>query len=298
MGKNGERKEKDAGAVLQFSALDYPIIAPKGGVFVRVYLEVVILDNFFIDLLLLSALSALLPPRASLGRRCLAAGLGTLYAVLTPLRQFRFLAHPAIKMGVGLLLVFAAFGFGDWRTYGKRALAFFGLGALLGGLVIAGGFLFGSPTAAGRGYIVTGIPLWLLIPVSLLSVKGCETLVRRIKDAISREDAVLTVRIRIGDTEISLPGMVDSGNLLTMPGTGVPVIVCGREPELMALWPQIQSRMLELPVHSIGGEQSLQAFRPDGIQLCGKDTKEVTAAVAVSQELARDIRALVPVSLL
>lgn len=63
VGKNGERKEKDAGAVLQFSALDYPIIAPKGGVFVRVYLEVVILDNFFIDLLLLSALSALLPPR-------------------------------------------------------------------------------------------------------------------------------------------------------------------------------------------------------------------------------------------
>ena len=100
------------------------------------------------------------------------------------------ISHPAIKMGVGLLLVFAAFGFGDWRTYGKRALAFFGLGALLGGLVIAGGFLFGSPTAAGRGYIVTGIPLWLLIPVSLLSVKGCEALVRRIKDAISREDAV------------------------------------------------------------------------------------------------------------
>lgn len=118
---------------------------------------------------------------------------------------------------------------------------------------------------------------------------------------------VKQVELRVGDNAVLLPAMLDSGNLLRDPVTGLPVLVVPTRAAL-TLFPDLSDpddlRSLPLGfrllhVRTAAGASLLPLFRPDGCRLYVNGAAcEAELLVAVAGRDYHGIQALVPTSAL
>lgn len=172
-----------------------------------VYLDLVIVLNFTVDLLLLISSNRLTGYPVILPRLLLAAGLGGLYSGLCMLPFTRFLGS-----GVWCLIFLAVIGitaFGFNRSASQRTAVFAILSMSLGGIAV--GF--------GAGSIVT------LVLAALLMLFLC---VLGFQNGIGKQKFYRMELIH-QDKYHSITALADTGNTLCDPVTGEQVIVAGAD---------------------------------------------------------------------
>ena len=162
------------------------------------YLDVLMLLNFLVDLLLLLASNRLsgYPPGAK--RAALAAGLGGVYGGACMLPGFRFLAGTLWRI-VSLALM-AGIAFGFCREAVRRGVVFVLLSMSLGGVAVGlGSGSFGSLVLAALG-------------VCLMCVFGLR-------------GKIGTEYVQVQIENVHLTALRDTGNTLTDPLTGQQILV-------------------------------------------------------------------------
>jgi len=107
------------------------------------------------------------------------------------------------------------------------------------------------------------------------------------------------VMIRLNGRRITLTAMVDSGNLLRDPITGLPVIVCSRKalaPLLPPPMPESLSPGMRLiSVRTVTGAALMAVFRPQETLLrCGRAWRRAEALVGVAPQGYNGCQALIP----
>ena len=117
--------------------------------------------------------------------------------------------------------------------------------------------------------------------------------------AIDRRTPALscaTVIIHLSDRQVRLTALLDSGNLLRDPLTGLPVIVCSRR----ALSPLnlLKPRLRLIAVRTAAGQALMPVFRPTSVRLLtGGTWRDANALIGIAPESYNGFQALVPVSL-
>ena len=187
-----------------------------------VYLDEVFLLNFVVDYLLLLAAGRLAGEVLRRGRLALGAALGAAYAGAVFLPGMGFLVHPLCKVGVGALTVLI--GYGGSRRLLRVCLVFFAVSAAFGGGIYALQLLGSRSLALSNGVISSPLDLKLI----LLSAAGCYGLItllfhRSARHSFRRELAPALVEL--GARKVTLTALVDTGNTLTDPVSGKPVLV-------------------------------------------------------------------------
>ena len=186
-----------------------------------IYADAVFFVNTLINyLILLSAAKICAAPTARL-RLAAAAAIGGAYAVAAALPPLKFLENPLIVIAAGLLIVTAAFG-GRPKLI-RITLIFFAISATFAGAAMAISLLCGrfSPLPGG---IFAPVSLKLLV-ISFAACYAAMALVFR--GTAGNKGGIVPLTVRHGEYVIELRALVDSGNSLTDPMTGVPVIVTG-----------------------------------------------------------------------
>ena len=188
-----------------------------------VYIDTLFLLNAIIDYLLLLASARLAGEPLHRGRMALAAALGGLYAAAVFLPGTGFLLHPLCKLAAAVLMVLL--GLGGSRRLLRQTVIFFALSCALGGGILAIGLLGGQGPAFGLGVVYTGMDLKIL----LLSAAACYAVLTFVLGRIGRHSAlsgeVCRVELHLGERRAALTALVDTGNTLTDPISGQPVIV-------------------------------------------------------------------------
>lgn len=191
-----------------------------------VYLDQVFLLNFVVDYLLLLCSGRLAGEVLCRRRLALGAAIGAGYAGAACLPGLGFLLHPLCKVGAGVFTVLA--GYGGSRRLLRLSLVFFAVSAAFGGGILALQLLGGPGLTLGNG--VVSAPLDL--KVVLLSAAGCYGLITLVFQRTARHSprrelapAVLT----LGKRQVVLTALVDTGNTLTDPVSGRPVLVAEGE---------------------------------------------------------------------
>lgn len=214
---------------------------------VVLYLDSLFLLNFILDYLLLLAtgkLAGLPLPRLRLG---LAALVGGLYAVAVCLVSTA-LRHPLCILAVGVGMVWLSFG--SPRLL-KCSLLFFGLGATLGGGILALSYLGAGGLSLYNGLVYSPIPLSTLLLFSLLAYLVITLVFRHLArhDHTEVETAVLTLDGR----RVALKALIDSGNTLVDPVTGRPVLVAEGQvvAPLLTTDPPLDQAHLSDPIHTL-----------------------------------------------
>lgn len=189
-----------------------------------VYIDEVFLLNTLVDYLLLLSAARLTGEVLRRGRMALAALLGGLYAVLNYLPGWGFLCHPLCKLASALGMTLLAFG-GSRRLL-RVSLVFFGVAAAFGGGVLA------LQLAVGGGPVLD-------LKAVLLSAAVCYALVPLVFHRTARHGGreLAVAELRLGERSCRVTVLVDTGNTLTDPHTGRPVMVCEGE-KVAGLFPE------------------------------------------------------------
>lgn len=173
----------------------------------RVYVDLVVLLNFLVDLLLILGTNRLLGLAPGWKRAIPAAGLGGVYSGACLLPGFRFLGNSVWRLVfLGLM---GAIAFGVGKRAWKRCGLFVLLAMALGGVALAmgsGGFWMPVLSAVG---------VWLLCRIGFGSSAG--------------EKELVPLKISYGENTVCLTALRDTGNGLKDPITGEQVLVIGAD---------------------------------------------------------------------
>ena len=186
-----------------------------------VYIDALFLLNLIVNYLLLLAAAKLAGEPLRRLRLAAGAALGGLYAAAIFFPGMGFLTHPLCKLGAAVLMLLT--GFGGSRRLLRVTLVFFGLSCAFGGGIFAIGLLGGRGLTLRNGVLYSVMDLRIL----LLSAAVCYavlTLVFRRTARHGRRDVLPAVLILEG-RRVAVNALVDTGNTLTDPVTGRPVMV-------------------------------------------------------------------------
>lgn len=200
-----------------------------------VYIDSLFLLNFVVNYLLLLAAARLSGEVILRLRLAGGAALGAAYAAAVFFPGMGFLLHPLCKLGAAVLMLL--FGFGGSRKLLRVTVVFFGVSAAFGGGIFALELLGGRGLTLKNGIFYSGMDLKLI----LLSAAVCYMVLTLVFQRIGRHSGpsreLLPAVLMLDSRRVALTALVDTGNTLTDPVTGRPVMVAEGE-KLFPLFPE------------------------------------------------------------
>lgn len=273
-----------------------------------VYLDEVFAVNFIMDWLILWITGILTRSQTRKWRLSLAAVCGAVYAIAIFLPGGSYLAVLPAKIFCSLLMVRAAFPFVNWQNYLNCTIYLYLISFVLGGAALGCMYLFGRQfveTWNGIALVQINFQLfWLAVAAGLVLAVGF-FLQRQIRRDLTAAPVIVTAQIALGNRQAALRLLVDTGNSLTDPLTGQPVIVAEQE-RLLPLFSGALAQQLSqavpssaqllliaelgeasgrwrlVPYRAVGQQGVLLAFRPDQIILQQGKTQKICTNVIVA----------------
>ncbi len=282
---------------------------------VDVYVDVLFLINLGMDALCLTLTARLLHRKISLLRLWIAAAVGGVYGVAALFLEIpppvAWLADLAL---CACMCLVAMGGVRLWLTTGVYFLS----SAVMGGAMTALYSLFNRMGVASL--LPNGEDGGTALVLAVLAGLGwLLTLIwgRIFRKAEAERAAEVELTVCIGAQRVLLKGMIDSGNLLTDPIGGAPVIAVKREAMSGMLSHELQhvleetplrteallslpeaSRLRLIPTETATGSGLLVAILPDEVYLGAKEKKHrIRALVAPIPMTETETEAMVPASL-
>lgn len=271
---------------------------PKGSESMEqtVYGDILFIINFSMDFLSLYITSRFLHYKAKLLPLSFASAIGAAYAVAELFLSGKGILSILINLATALLMCYIVFG--KVRLH-RFFLMFCAVSFLLGGCMTALYSLFGhisggNSMSAASPEISGKLPIGIILPIAICSVLFSFIWERAIS---SKKNAARgEIEVVLGEKSVKLSALSDSGNLLTEPISGVPVILTGCS-RLLDILPYETSRLISsgdlssiasmqhddavrikfIPSTSVGGEKLLIGFMPDYVVIDGVRKKACVA---------------------
>ncbi len=285
----------------------------KGGTGMEqaIYGDLYFAVNFTMDTLALYLTAKLLHLPTRLWRLAVAGALGALYSVASLVLPDGNPFSAATALLMPCLICLAAFGWQEAPSLLRQLTAFWVISFLLGGMMTAVCYavgIWGSRQVSVGGKVqplMGDLPFWRLLLAALIVGAVVTLLLKRRRPPAQ----IVTLTVEEG-ASAELPALVDSGNLLTEPISGLPVIVVDRakasailpsELDFLASpnrqTPRSTSLRLRLiPCTTASGESMLYGFIPKRILVAGQPKAACIAIGDLPPNV--DFSAIIPANLL
>lgn len=267
-----------------------------------VYVDVLLAINFFINYFLLLSTSRIMRCEIKRVNICLAAIVGAASSLSIFLPTMHFLINAAFKLAVSGVMVLTAFGKQKPKIFFRYCLVMCAVTFSFGGAMLA----LWITTAPNGMYYRNGIAYFNVSPEFIIVVTivcySVITIVGRIINRRERYQARIKAELFCGDKIAKLTLIADTGNSLSEPFSGYPVIVVKRE-AVKCVLPKGFDELTKtgnlfnsctncrvIPYNSVGGGGLLIAFLPEKITaVLNKNKKEIiNCYVAVSDSMSFD----------
>lgn len=182
------------------------------------YIEYVFAENFIIDFIILFITGRLIK-RIIVYKRIIAASMiGALYVILTAYIGKDFMTYFIVKVSVSILMIMVAFDSKGILINIRVILCFYITSLLMVGIITALYYLTYDRVTVNA------------IVISLfLGYMALHFFFKEVKKRIEKSNYMRLVTINIGSSSKKLKAFIDTGNALTDPMTGKPVIVVNIE---------------------------------------------------------------------
>lgn len=227
----------------------------------KIYLEPVFAINTLMNMLILYIAGRLSGQRARLWRYLVSSVLGGLYAALALLPFCVALGNIAVKVALSLAMTALAWRIKGWLTFLKGWAAFVGVTAVGGGGAFAAAILLDSIGPFSGTVHLSQNALFL-------TILGAASIVLFSASAIRRRGGPAVrypLRIWQGGKRVQLDALLDTGNLLREPLSGLPVVLLDR-----SLGQRLvggNSSAVEIPFGTAGGISTVKAVPAERVEV-------------------------------
>ena len=182
------------------------------------YIEYVFAENFIIDFILLFVTGRLVK-RAIVYKRLIAASIiGALYVILTVYVGKAFMTYFIVKLSVSVLMIMIAFDSRGILTNIRVILCFYITSLVMVGIITALYYLTDDRLTVNA-----------IVISFFLGYMALHFFFKEVKSRIQKSNYMRTVTINLGSASKSIKAFIDTGNELSDPMTGKPVIVVNIE---------------------------------------------------------------------
>jgi stage II sporulation protein GA (sporulation sigma-E factor processing peptidase) len=261
------------------------------------YLDVIWLDNLLLNFIVLWITWKLSGNVAPMWRLWCSACIGAVYAVLIVLPGFPALTWLPFKLLLSLAMLAVGFRIPTWKAFIKLFGFFYGTTFVLGGAAFGLYYFFGAEVEFNDGiFVIHDFPVKILVFSTVFVILLYRWLWPLLLYRLNRHQLIYKVEVWFGDSSICTDAFLDTGNKLTDPISGFPVIVMEYEQVKAVLPPEVQkifhlgkednleyitrvmadsqwiSRFRIVPYHTLNSPESmLIAFRPDKARIQSED---------------------------
>jgi len=192
----------------------------------KVYIELVFLDNFLINLLILLLTARLTSLKARWRRFILSAAAGGVYACAAVLFG-GILASLYVKAAAAFAMCFIGFWTRGEKRFIVSVCAFWAVSFVFAGAIYASMLSFGEPSVIGGAIVVRPPARYILL--GLFAGAALITVLSRIRRNIKlRQNLGVNLTLKAGERKTCVKAFVDTGNLVKEPLSGCGVIFLSR----------------------------------------------------------------------
>ena len=271
----------------------------------ELYLDIFILENTLLNLFVIILTSMITFHKVPFLRKLLGAVMGTIFALVIISFSPQLMESFTVKLVVSGILVLCVYYPLNFLEY-FRTFSIFCLSA-----IIVAGTMFFLMAASGSDFLIMdgicivngGMTPPIIFSTLLLSLILVKVLFKLKKVHAIKERLLVQLVISVNDKNVSIPALIDTGNLLCDPLTNLPVIIAEHKAlkdilpdeisELVYSLKKFDSfelskssqnegwikRLRLIPFSSLGNESDLLiGFRPDLVEI-GDDKRRATNVI-------------------
>ena len=191
-----------------------------------IYLDVVIIENLIMNSIIIYATAIITKSKIKHIRILISSLIGAIYSVLSYISNLAIFSNLFTKILLSIIMVYIAFNPKDIKALGKITLLFYLTSFVFGGVAFAMIYIIKPQNILMKDGLFLGTyPLKTIfigaIVASIILITGFKV----VKSKKKKKDMFCNINIKIKGKEKKIKVMVDTGNLLKDPISGMPVIV-------------------------------------------------------------------------
>lgn len=191
-----------------------------------IYLDIIFLENFILNLILLYAVGIETKSKIKFYRIVIASILGSIYAIILYIVKNEFLYSIVMKFMLSMVMVYVSFETKGFKDLLKKMLYFYLTSFVFGGGALALIYIVNTGKISIQNGQIQGSYTILTIMIGIIIAFITIIIAFRLKkNKISKDDLMCNIEIKINNKEVKTKAMIDTGNLLKEPITNIPVIV-------------------------------------------------------------------------
>ena len=191
-----------------------------------VYLDIVLLENIVINYVILFTTGAINKIKTKVINLCLASFIGAIYAVLSFTSTLQIYEGVTIKILLSIAMVYIAYRPEKIKLLFRQLMLFYLVSFAFGGTAFALlYFIRPQDILLKNGLLIGTYPIKIAFLGAFLGFTVVHVASKGIKNKINKRDMFCNVEINIENKMINVKAMIDTGNLLKEPITGIPVVV-------------------------------------------------------------------------
>ncbi len=191
-----------------------------------VYLDIVFMENVCMNYIIIYATAILLKLNKKPARIFFGALIGALYAVMCVIRTFEVYNSILIKILVSVIIVYVSTNAKSFKSLIKAVLIFYLVSFTFGGIALALLYFIKPENILMKNGLYIGMyPIKIVLLGGILGYILISIVYSIIKSRFSKKKRVCSLTVSIEGESRSVNALIDSGNFLKEPITGIPVVI-------------------------------------------------------------------------
>ena len=195
-----------------------------------VYLDIVFLENIIIDFIILVATGLISKSKINKLRLFLSIVLGGMYVIFSYITEMKIYSNIFLKITLSITMIYLAFFPTKIKTMLKQLIIFYLTSFTFGGVALALlYFIKPEYIFVKNGVLVGAYPLKIAILAGIVGFFVINLSFKIVKNKINRNNMFCNINIFLKEKTTTVRAIIDTGNLLKEPISGLPVIVVEKE---------------------------------------------------------------------
>jgi len=248
---------------------------------IKIYADVLFFTNLLMDYALLYISLKIIKRNTNILRLILAAVIGAVYSVFAFFVPVLSALQSSLKIIIASLMVFIAFIPNTFRMFLKHVLIFLAVSFSAGGIAFC--ILYCTQLGSWLGTVLSGgifyvnVPIYKLLFVCVICYFTMTVFASVSKKYRRNAENTYDVSVFSGNGKASFKALLDSGNFLTEPKSGIPVMIVRKG---VCDFLAESKNPTSIGYKSLSGYGELYGFMPDKTIV---NNKKINIFIAISE---------------